>query len=61
MTYERPFVQSWGTVRAFLDLVLPRQFMPPVNQNRDDWRVQKLRDLIDSDPAKHSVESRPSL
>src|SRR5437762_14374462 len=51
MIYERPFVQSWGTVRTFLDLLFPSQFMLPVSPVKEDWRVQKLIDLIDSDPA----------
>jgi len=49
MNYERPFVQSWGTVHEFLDLFSVKGLHPATS---DDWRVQKLRDLIDVDPAK---------
>src|SRR5213594_2918417 len=51
MIYERPFVQSWGTVRAFLEQFFPRQFTPRISSVSNDWRVQKLINLIDSDPA----------
>ena len=51
MIYERPFVQSWGTVRAFLEQFFPRQFMPRISSVSNDSRVQKLINLIDSDPA----------
>src|SRR5437773_10966606 len=51
MIYERPFLQSWGSVRAFLDQFFPRQFMPRISSVSNDWRVQKLINLTDSDPA----------
>src|SRR5437879_12052659 len=51
MIYERPFVQSWGTVGTVLDVRCPSQFMLPVSPVKEDWRVQKFIDLIDSDPA----------
>jgi len=49
MNYERPIVQSWGTLRDFLNLFSSKRIHPPVS---DDWRVQKLKSLIDIDPAK---------
>jgi len=49
MNYERPVVQSWGTLRDFLNLFSSKRIHPPVS---DDWRVQKLKSLIDIDPAK---------
>jgi len=49
MIYERPVVHSWGNLQKFLDLFSPNRIHPPLS---DDWRVQKLRSLIDVDPAK---------
>jgi len=51
MIYERPFVQRWGTVRAFLEQFSPAQLMQRTSPDKNDWRVQRLIDLIDSDPA----------
>jgi len=49
MIYERPVVHSWGNLDKFLHLFSPKPIRPPVS---DDWRVQKLKSLIDIDPAK---------
>src|SRR5205807_3789939 len=49
MIYERPVVHSWGNLQKFLDLFSPNRIHPPLS---DDWRVQKLRSLIDVAPAK---------
>ena len=49
MIYERPVVHSWGSLHDFLDLFSPKGIHPPIS---DDWRVQKLKSLIDVDPAK---------
>jgi methylphosphotriester-DNA--protein-cysteine methyltransferase len=49
MIYDRPIVHNWGTLNNFLDLFSQKEMHPPVS---DDWRVQKLRNLIDTDPAK---------
>jgi AraC-like DNA-binding protein len=51
MIYEKPAVQSWGNVGKFFRLFLPKHFMPRTNP-ADDWRVQKLRNSIDNDPAR---------
>lgn len=49
MTYEQPVVLRWGSPREFLQLFVSRNTEPRVT---GDWRVRKLRDLIDSDPAR---------
>ena len=49
MIYERPAVHSWGNLHKFLHLFSPKPIHSPVSA---DWRVQKLRSLIDVDPAK---------
>jgi len=49
MIYERPVVHSCGTVHDIVDLFSLSRIQPPIS---DDWRVQKLRGLIDVDPAK---------
>src|SRR5258708_19445343 len=49
MSYERPVVQRWGSLRKFLDLFFPKRFRPPTTA---DWRVRRLKDLIDSDPTR---------
>ena len=49
MNYERPVVHSWGTLHDFLNLFSSKRIHPPIS---DDWRVQKLKSLIDIDPAK---------
>jgi len=48
MIYEQPVVLRWGSPRELLQL-----FVSKSNQARvsEDWRVRKLRNLIDSDPA----------
>ena len=48
MIYERPAVHSWGNLHKFLHLFSPKPIHSPVSA---DWRVQKLRSLIDVDPA----------
>lgn len=49
MVYEQPVVLRWGSPREFLKL-----FFPKTSETRvtEDWRVQKLRNLIDSDPTR---------
>ncbi len=49
MSYERPVVQRWGSLRKFLDLFFPKRFRPPATA---DWRVRRLKDMIDSDPTR---------
>src|SRR5437763_16868502 len=49
MIYERPVVHSWGSLHDFLDLFSPKGIHPPISA---DWRVQRLKSLIDVDPAK---------
>lgn len=49
MTYEQPVVLRWGSPREFLQLFVSRNAEPRVTE---DWRVRKLRNLIDSDPAR---------
>jgi len=48
MIYEQPVVLRWGSPHEFLQL-----FVSKSNEARlsEDWRVRKLRSLIDSDPA----------
>ena len=48
MIYEQPVVLRWGSPRELLQLSVSK-----INQARvsEDWRVRKLRNLIDSDPA----------
>jgi transcriptional regulator GlxA family with amidase domain len=48
MLYERPVIQSWGTLHDVLDLFSSKRIHLPTS---DDWRVQKLRSFIDIDPA----------
>src|ERR1700745_863274 len=49
MTYEQPIVLRWGSPREFLKL-----FSSDGSGARlgEDWRVQKLRNLVDSDPGR---------
>jgi AraC-like DNA-binding protein len=49
MTYEQPIVLRWGSPREFLKLFSPRGSDARFGE---DWRVQKLRNLIDSDPGR---------
>ena len=48
MVYEQPVVLRWGSPREFLNLFFSK---PGEARGTEDWRVQKLRNLIDSDPA----------
>ena len=48
MTYEQPVVLRWGSPQEFLQLFVSKNSEPRV---AEDWRVRKLRNLIDSDPA----------
>ena len=50
MLYEQPVVHSWGTVRVFLDLLSRESPISPMQLVSEDWRVQKIRELIDNDP-----------
>jgi len=52
MIYKPPVVQSRGAVHWFLEVFLSRITSPRINFVSDDWRVQKLRNLIRSDPAR---------
>lgn len=49
MRYEQPIVRRWGSPREFLKL-----FSPDGSGARlaEDWRVQRLRNLVDSDPGR---------
>jgi hypothetical protein len=47
MMYEQPVILRWGSPREFLKLFYPQN--PDVRVS-EDWRVQKLRNLIDRDP-----------
>ena len=49
MTYEQPVVLRWGSPREFLQLFVSKD---PEARLSQDWRVRKLRNLIDSDPAR---------
>ena len=49
MIYEQPVVLRWGSPREFLSLFVSRSTEERLGE---DWRVQKLRNLIDSDPAR---------
>ncbi len=49
MIYEQPVVLRWGSPREFLKLFFPKNTDTGVSE---DWRVQKLKNLIDSDPAR---------
>ena len=51
MIYEPPIVQSRGALHSFLELILSRNINPRISLVREDCRVQKLRNVIDSDPA----------
>lgn len=48
MVYEQPVVLRWGSPREFLQLFVSKNTEPRLSE---DWRVRKLRDLIDRDPA----------
>src|SRR5258708_7799536 len=47
MSYEQPIVQRSGTVDAFLNLFVQRT---PGPRSKIDWRVEKIKDLVDSTP-----------
>ena len=49
MVYEQPVVLRWGSPHEFLKLFFPKTGEARVTE---DWRVQKLMNLIDSDPAR---------
>lgn len=49
MIYEQPVVLRWGSPREILSLFVSRSTEERLSE---DWRVQKLRNLIDSDPAR---------
>ena len=49
MIYEQPVVLRWGSPREFLKLFFSKTTDARVSE---DWRVQKLKNLIDSDPAR---------
>jgi len=48
MLYEQPMVLRWGSPREFLNLFVSKE---SDTRASEDWRVRKLRNLIDSDPA----------
>ncbi len=48
MMYEQPVVMRWGSPGEFLKLFFPKSTESRISE---DWRVQKLRNLIDSNPA----------
>lgn len=48
--YERPAVQNWGSIHDFLDLFFPRTLQEEMRQADDDFRVEKLRTLIERAP-----------
>lgn len=49
MIYEQPVVLRWGSPREFLQLFVSKKTDARASE---DWRVRKLRNLIDSDPAR---------
>ena len=49
MTYEQPVVLRWGSPRELLQLFVSKD---TVARPSEDWRVQKLKNLIDSDPTR---------
>ena len=49
MIYEQPVVLRWGSPRELLQLFVSEKTEARVSE---DWRVRKLRNLIDSDPAR---------
>lgn len=49
MIYQQPVVLRWGSPREFLQLFVSKNTEARI---REDWRVRKLRDLIDSDRAR---------
>jgi len=52
MNYESPIVQSWGNLHSFFDLFFSKDINSQIELVSGDWRVQKLKNLIDSDPAR---------
>lgn len=50
MMYERPAVRNWGSIHDFLDLFFPRTLQEEMRQVDDDFRVEKLRRLIERAP-----------
>jgi AraC-like DNA-binding protein len=50
-TYEQPIVLRWGSLSEFLSLLIPQRDETPLGliTVAEDWRVQKLKELIDSD------------
>ena len=49
MIYEQPVVLRWGSPREFLSLFVSKNTGARVSE---DWRARKLRNLVDSDPAR---------
>jgi AraC-like DNA-binding protein len=49
MTYEQPIVLRWGSPREFLKLFSSDSCGARLVE---DWRVQRLRNLVDSDPGR---------
>lgn len=49
MICEQPVVLRWGSPREFLQLFVSKNTEARV---REDWRVRKLRNLIDSNRAR---------
>jgi|SRR5690242_20904634 len=47
MIYERPVVQIWGSIHGLLDLFFPKTLQEEVLQVHNDFRVEKLRRLIE--------------
>ena len=52
MNYESPIVQSWGNLHSFFDLFFSKDINSQIELVSGDWRVQKLKNLIDSDAAR---------
>jgi len=53
-TYEGPIGEGWGTLDAFLSVLMPQKVDAPVT---GDWRIRKLKEFIDT----HPQEARRSL
>lgn len=50
MIYERPVVYNWGSIHGFLDLFFPKTLREETRRAEDDFRVERLRRLIEGAP-----------